>query len=199
MKKLFAAIAAIALALTLALPAGALRLIPPEFYNERYTYYYADFNRDGVMELVTYGGEPGGYTGFVYPEYKIYISAGNEVNVFTCAEGSEKTGGPLSGSPRGCRNWLTRQRKILCVGGVSGWGGYYVDEMNLDYESFTYSLKQIRNFYMAPGMGLFSYFNWLRYGIWNIFWNVEGEMGDCSVEGALTPERIEELLLNPPV
>ena len=190
MKKLFAAIAALTLALTLALPAGALSLLAPEYYNERYTYYYIDYNHDGRMELVTLGGE-GGYSSENKPCYKIYTYADDEVKLFAPAQGSRQLD-MYSGAPIGYRNWLTGQRKWISKSGHEGWDPIAVKEMRFDFQSLQYQTVKTRTFAMNrfSGYGIF-------YRLWKIFWRPM-QRDSLLIEGVLTPERIEELLLHPP-
>jgi len=174
-----------------AAPAGALSLVPPDHYNERYSYYYIDYNRDGNVELIVIGGEPGGYTYENPPYYKIYTYMDDEVKLFIPAEGSRQFW-MYSGIPICYRNWFALQSKWIIKSGFEGWGSMTIEEVKFDFQSFQYQVVKTREFKMDRSFGYGIY-----YRIWNIFWR-PARYSYYSEEGILTPERIKELLLNPP-
>ena len=186
MKKIVSLLMAVCLALVMAVPAGALGIVPGDFYNESYSYCYIDYNGDGKMELVTHGGEPGGYAVNDIPEYKIYTYADGEVKLFTPSDGN-----CIYSTPLGYRNWLTRKFKWYYVNGDINWAGVQVYEVSFDFQDLQYSEARVRNFQTM-------YFGNIRYYIWKLFWKVENGGKGHQGEGVLTPEVIEELILNPP-
>jgi len=193
MKKLLALLLALCSVLLLAMPAGAIAPPPhPERYNELYYYWYQDFNGDGKMELVTYGGEPGGYVWMHGPKDKIYTNVDGEVKLIECAAGG------FEGHPIGFRNRLTGKQKWFSIADSA----YYVGrvatseatlyEVKFDFDELQYKTTKAARFF-SYGMTLPS----IRFLIWLLFWKAD-ETESFEGTGILTPERIEELLLNPP-
>jgi len=191
MNKFFALVLAVCFVFLAAMPAGALSLVPPETYNERYTYYHIDFNRDGMPELITHGGEPGGYTDD-YPEYKVYTNVDGEMKLFKAAQGSDPMGViPLRSLAHSRRNRFTRQRKWICEDGINGWGRVTISEITFDFEALEYHRQELAFTGLSSSLR-----DRIRYRLWKCLWKAEAEPYWCEGSGILTPERIEWLLNN---
>jgi len=190
MKKLCALLLVLCLALSLALPAAAIGSARPTpnlyWLEDSYAYTYIDYNRDGTPELVAYGGESEQWPS----EFKIYTYVNGEVKQF---EGA----GLLFAFPERGRNWLTRQSKWLIL--MQGRGQFWVHEVIFDFENFTIKFvgKDLAAwtipFYFIT-LGILDIQQW----VWEFFWKFDPTPVWYEAEGTLTPEIIEELLLNPP-
>lgn len=172
--------------------APPLQKVQPWEWNERYEYNYIDYNNDGQMELITVGGEPGGYTD-AYPEFKVYAYADGEVKQFEPTE----SGKAIAYSPEPYKNRRTQQRSFL------SWNHprYIlrllkidtIDEVGFDFETYQYDIVKTRKYYVLfPFSRPFARRGYHRAWEWEKY-DSEVKKGDI-----LTPERIEELLLNPP-
>ena len=175
---------------SLTAPKLSYEKMQPWEWNERYSYDYIDYNNDGQMELVTFGGDPAGYE--EWPKAKIYTYVDGEVKLFEPAENSIT----IKHAPWPYKHKRTQQRrffswapsrfflKLLTINPIN--------EVVFDFETFQYNVKTRNEYILFP----FS-FPFVPRG-YRRTWKMENyEFG--SKEGdILTPERIEELLLNPP-
>ena len=194
MKKTLGLLMALCLALSLSLPAGALSIVPPEDYNDRYDYFYVDYNRDGRMELAIHGGEAGGYSDDKPPEWKIFAYADGKVKLFKPKKSSKTIGlYPWGGTPSSYRNWLTRQRKWITENGVMSWGGVTTYEVEFNFQNFQYEVVKTKK-YKEVLLGALPN---LRFALWRFFWKPEPLEGFHGA-GTLTNKIIKELLLNAP-
>jgi len=141
MKKVISLFLAVGLAVLLAVPAGALSLVPPDQFNWRYSYCFVDYNQDGIMELVTFGGEPKGYPGARkgytwedYPRHRVHTLVNGMVRTFQPARGSQR----LTGLPLSYRSGETGEAKWFCTDGFEGWSPMTVYEVSFDFQNYTY-------------------------------------------------------------
>ena len=90
MKKLVVLLVVVVLLVMTAVQGGGLsviRIYPPEHYNTRFAYWLIDYDQEGLMVLVTIGGEPGGYTE-EYPVPRFHALDDGELRTFAPAPGS---------------------------------------------------------------------------------------------------------------
>ena len=186
----------IGLLLGMGMPVGALSLAPPELFNHIYFFYFSDFNQDGVFELVTFGGEPGGYSD-KRPEYKIYCLVNGEVRTFAPSQDSLS----VDGAPRGYRSneelkWFYsdhREYRLENANNTSdliqaGWGR--IHEVIFDFDNYTYRTVELDH----------ENNDWVARDKWSKTWQLENqdepEKVETEVEGKLTKDTILQYLLD---
>jgi len=140
-KRIISLFLVVGLAVLLAVPAGALSLAPPDQFNWRYYCSYVDYNQDGNMELVTFGGEPQGYPGERrgytwddFPRHRVHTLVNGIVRTFQPTKGSQR----LTGLPLSYRNSETDEAKWFCTDGFEGWSPMTVYEVTFDFQKYTY-------------------------------------------------------------
>jgi len=190
-------LAILVMAIVTAIPAGALSLVPAKDYDEKYHYYYIDYNQDGTMELATFGGEPGGYSDpGNRPEWKIHALVDGEVRTFAPTLAGQRLDGLPSGySSEGELKWFFYDYKQYSLKNVnhdsdlmqSSWGR--IHEATFDFENYIYQtieLDEENN-------------DWIARETWRDTWQAgDYESEDFDGQGILTEEIVLQLLLEPP-
>jgi len=194
MKKILALAMALCLVFLAAVPVGALS-IPAGQFNDNYYYMYIDYNEDGSMELATFGGEPSGYTGMAFsaPVWKFYTNVDGEAKEIVPTEGSVTFTIYGPSVAKRYENRLTGKQQWYSIG--SPWFLKYPTDIYcviFDFSNMQYSVKPFNSFPIGF-MRL-----QIRSRLWSWLWK-QTYVESYSDTGILTPERIEELLLNPPV
>jgi len=147
MKKIVGLALALVLLFAMAVPAGALSLIDPKYYNDKVLYAYIDYSQENIPTLFMYGGERGGYGGvrdgyIEYPEFKVYAFDGGKVHRFQPSDDSE-TRLDVFVMPYGYRNKQTGELKWFAKSGTRSWGGVTVWEVVFDYQNYQYTAAKI--------------------------------------------------------